>query len=156
MKRADYRKEMGDSKGMKPIQRSKFKGRRGPSLAKIKSGNKTIDNRSFAEIVKGVRPKKTSRTIVKVEEIGNGWLYASKIIRLKPQYSISELKEELKNRGLNEVLTRAGGGRDVVITFKTVEELKNKVCLWRVFSNGVNTSEGGRKVSILNKKEWCG
>ncbi|GMP41977.1 hypothetical protein CsSME_00011885 [Camellia sinensis var. sinensis] len=60
-------------------------------------------------------------------EKGSGWLYQSVIIRLKPNFSIYDLKEELKKKGVEGVLVRDGGGRDMVVTFKSVEYMKSKL-----------------------------
>ncbi|KAL7212847.1 hypothetical protein ACSBR2_015525 [Camellia fascicularis] len=46
------------------------------------------DGRSFAEVIKGVEPKHQPSTTIEVDEIGNGWLYESMIMRLKPPYSV--------------------------------------------------------------------
>ncbi|KAL7212078.1 hypothetical protein ACSBR2_014862 [Camellia fascicularis] len=89
-----------------------------------------VDKRSFTEVLKGdttIVAKKACMTI-KVNEDGHGWLYESAIIRLKAKYSTQNVKTALKENGLDQVMVRNRGGRDVVLTFKSQEELKANIC----------------------------
>ena len=63
-----------------------------------------------------------------MEEIGNGWLYENIILRLKPIFSVLAIKEELKRKEMTSVLVREGGGHDVVITFKSKEDMRSNRC----------------------------
>ena len=49
-------------------------------------------------------------TTIRVDELGNGWLYESMIMRLKVHYSIQQVKNELIQRGVKNVFVREGGG----------------------------------------------
>ncbi|KAL7211551.1 hypothetical protein ACSBR2_014418 [Camellia fascicularis] len=62
------------------------------------------DHRSYTEVVSDKTNQYRDSTIVKVDEVGNGWLDESVIIRLKTNRSAQELKEELKIKGVGEVL----------------------------------------------------
>ncbi|KAL7167047.1 hypothetical protein ACSBR2_037668 [Camellia fascicularis] len=64
---------------------------------------------------------------VKVEEIGNGWLYESLILRLKPKYVIINMKMELEVRRMKEVVVRKGEGQDLKLSFNSKEEMKLKM-----------------------------
>ncbi|KAL7180443.1 hypothetical protein ACSBR1_043612 [Camellia fascicularis] len=60
---------------------------------------------------------------MKADEIGNGWLYESVVVRLKENYANTNLKKEIEAIGVEDVLVRESGGRDVVFTFKSMEEM---------------------------------
>ncbi|KAL7198637.1 hypothetical protein ACSBR2_021022 [Camellia fascicularis] len=87
---------------------------------------KGIDGRSYVEVIQGAQPRGQTTTTIRVKEIGNGWLYESMIIRLKPNYSAVEVKEELKEQGMKNVIVR-GGRRDVVLSFNSREALKSTI-----------------------------
>lgn len=65
------------------------------------------------------------RTIHVVEE-GNGWLYESVVARLKPSFSMVNFKEEIARKGFGDVKVRMGGGKDMVLTFNSVKDMKVK------------------------------
>ncbi|KAL7253605.1 hypothetical protein ACSBR1_008025 [Camellia fascicularis] len=67
-----------------------------------------VGQRSFADVLQGVN----TNTSVKVTEEGNGWLYESAVIRLNTEHSIHSVREALKEKGLDHILVRKGGGRD--------------------------------------------
>ncbi|KAL7243621.1 hypothetical protein ACSBR1_015929 [Camellia fascicularis] len=87
--------------------------------------NHGTDGRSFAEVIKG-DPRSALTTTIKVEEIGNGWLYESMIMRLKPEHTSVQVKNELIKREEQNVLVREGGGRDVFLSFPSKEDLSGK------------------------------
>ncbi|GMP79593.1 hypothetical protein CsSME_00035079 [Camellia sinensis var. sinensis] len=109
--------------------------RRNPELMKPQFIRRTIETnrsrghnpfvcqRSFADVVQGVN----LNTSIKVTEEGNGWLYESAIIRLNTEHSIHSVREALKEKGLEHILVRHGGGRDVILTFNTQEELASNI-----------------------------
>ncbi|KAL7202233.1 hypothetical protein ACSBR1_033829 [Camellia fascicularis] len=66
-------------------------------------------------------------TAIKAEEIGNGWMYESVVVHLKDKYANVNLKKELEGIGMEDVLIRENEGRDVVLTFKTKEEIVLKI-----------------------------
>ncbi|KAL7230023.1 hypothetical protein ACSBR2_008549 [Camellia fascicularis] len=77
---------------------------------------------------KGSQPSGgTTNMTIKVNEVGHGWLYESVIIKLRSDYSTSSIKKALKENGLDQVEVRERGGRDVVLTFKSQEELKSNI-----------------------------
>ncbi|GMP36756.1 hypothetical protein CsSME_00008773 [Camellia sinensis var. sinensis] len=79
--------------------------------------------RSFADVVQGVN----TNTSIKVTEEGNGWLYESAIIRFNTEHSIHSVREALKEKGLEHILVRKGGGRDVILTFNNQEDLTSNI-----------------------------
>ncbi|KAL7194744.1 hypothetical protein ACSBR1_035056 [Camellia fascicularis] len=74
-------------------------------------------------------------TIVRVMEEGNGWLYESVIIRLTANFCVHDLKEELKKKGVEGVLVKDGGGRDVVVRFNSAEDMKSNLHLFYPWIN---------------------
>lgn len=88
-----------------------------------------IGHKSFAEVLQGATTMaavKASMTI-KANEGGHGWFYESVIIRLNSDFSINSIKSALKDNGLAQVVVRQGGGRDVILTFKSQEELQSNI-----------------------------
>ncbi|KAL7191445.1 hypothetical protein ACSBR2_023512 [Camellia fascicularis] len=61
---------------------------------------------------------------LKAEEIGNRWLYESVVVRLNESYN---LKKKIEAIGVEDVLVRESGGRDVVFTFRSKEEMALKL-----------------------------
>ena len=59
---------------------------------------------------------------VKVNEVGNGWLYRSAIAKISSTSSIVRIQDQLRNLGEVHVLVRHMGGDMVVLTFKDLEE----------------------------------
>ncbi|KAL7251903.1 hypothetical protein ACSBR1_013703 [Camellia fascicularis] len=97
------------------------------------SWNQRIDGRTFADVIKSTDSRCPPKTTIKVEEIGNGWLFENLIMRLKTEYSIQEVKNELKKRGMLSVLVREGSGRDAIISFNSREDLlkeKSQLEVW--------------------------
>lgn len=85
------------------------------------------DKRSYVEAVEGKMQKEIGSIYLKAEEVGNGWLFQSIIVRLKAQYADVNLKKELAAIGIEDIMVRDSGGRDVVITFKSKEERALKI-----------------------------
>ncbi|XP_028122359.1 uncharacterized protein LOC114319533 [Camellia sinensis] len=89
----------------------------------VRDGARGIkDRRSYAEAVEGKRTREIGNILLKAEEAGNGWLFESIIVRLKAQFADVSLKKELAAIGVEDIMVRESGGRDVVITFKSKEE----------------------------------
>ncbi|KAL7200136.1 hypothetical protein ACSBR2_022276 [Camellia fascicularis] len=86
--------------------------------------------RSFAEVLKGVTPTVAGKESlsIKANEDNLGWLYGSVIIRFNSEFSTINIGNVLKEKGLDHVMVRKGGGRDIVLTFKSQEELKSNIC----------------------------
>ncbi|KAL7238549.1 hypothetical protein ACSBR2_004608 [Camellia fascicularis] len=130
---AVYGKEKGDQMRWKQVQRRHLEIRRPSDITGPKRWNQGIDGRSYVEVIKGAQPGGQHTTTIKVEEIGNGWLYESMIMRLKPDHSAMEVQGKLKEQGMKDVRVRAGGGHDVVLSFNSVEALKSttsKLNVW--------------------------
>ncbi|KAL7200161.1 hypothetical protein ACSBR2_022294 [Camellia fascicularis] len=49
------------------------------------------------------------------------------MVRLKAKYANISLKKELESVGIEDILVRKSGGRDVVITFKSKEDMELKL-----------------------------
>ncbi|KAL7215492.1 hypothetical protein ACSBR1_027624 [Camellia fascicularis] len=81
------------------------------------------DGQTFAEVIKGAEPRSTPPITIKVDELGNGWLYESLIMRLKIDYSVLNVQNELIKRRVQNVLVRVGGGRDVIISFNSKDDM---------------------------------
>ncbi|THG11064.1 hypothetical protein TEA_023395 [Camellia sinensis var. sinensis] len=79
--------------------------------------------RSFVDVLQGVK----TNTSIKFTEEGNCWLYGSVIICFNTEYSILNVSETLKEKGLEHILVRKGGGRDGILTFNSQDELKSNI-----------------------------
>ncbi|GMP81069.1 hypothetical protein CsSME_00035910 [Camellia sinensis var. sinensis] len=86
-------------------------------------------HRSFTDILKGVPPLQAGKAIttIEVNEEGHGWLYDSAIIRFKAEYSAHIILKALKDKGLEQIIVRRGGGRDVILTFNSQKELHSHI-----------------------------
>ncbi|KAL7176991.1 hypothetical protein ACSBR2_030345 [Camellia fascicularis] len=88
----------------------------------------STDQRSYAEVVIGKCSVGKDIITLKAEEIGNGWLYKSVVVRLKDKYANVNLKKELEGIGMEDVMIIESGGRDVVLTFKSKKGMER--CVW--------------------------
>lgn len=91
-----------------------------------KNDEKRMEEGSFQEYRK---------LILKPE--GNGWLYRSVVAKLRSLISIDELKVQMAEMGVANILVRAMGGRFVILTCNNKEEMGNLLkvnCLQRWFS----------------------
>ncbi|GMP94285.1 hypothetical protein CsSME_00043794 [Camellia sinensis var. sinensis] len=152
VKKADYSKEYGTKQQAGPsMQPRKF-------AEKLNSSHVGYQGkRSFAEVVSGKASGPNSSCIVKAYEEGNGWLYESVIARLKLIYAAEDFKVEIVRRDLGEVQVRAGGGRDLVLTFQSQEIMKEKLMLIKSWLNDWCDSvlEWKRGLSITQeRKVW--
>ncbi|KAL7169865.1 hypothetical protein ACSBR2_034830 [Camellia fascicularis] len=68
-----------------------------------------------------------TRSLAKTFEEGNGWLYKTVVAKLKPSSSVVDFKKDIVRRGFGDVKVRMGGGRDLVLFFKSVEDMKDIV-----------------------------
>ncbi|KAL7243375.1 hypothetical protein ACSBR1_015718 [Camellia fascicularis] len=84
---------------------------------------------SYVDAVRGFN-RDIKRIPLKVEEIGNGWLFVSLVVKLRAFFSFADFKKECSNRGVKDVNVRdwGEGGRVAVLTFKLVEHMKE----WKV------------------------
>ncbi|GMP23016.1 hypothetical protein CsSME_00000781 [Camellia sinensis var. sinensis] len=130
VKMADYGKEYGSKhKAGSSTQPRKFAAE--PNRTHVGYQGK----RSFAEVVSGKAAGPNTSCIIKAYEEGNGWLYESVIARLKPLFIVEDFKKELERRDLEEVQVRAGGGRDLVLTFQSQKIMKDKLLLMKSWLN---------------------
>ncbi|XP_028070288.1 uncharacterized protein LOC114272780 [Camellia sinensis] len=83
--------------------------------------------KSYADVVSGRDFQSTSGRTIKVQKVGNGWLHESVVVRLKPIFSVEDFKEELQGRGHGDITVRVGGGRQLVLSFQSVEAMKEKL-----------------------------
>ncbi|KAL7163900.1 hypothetical protein ACSBR2_039921 [Camellia fascicularis] len=83
--------------------------------------------KTYEVAVKGIQDVGNDFVTVKAEEYGNGWLYDSVVVRLKVRYVNVYLKTELKGRGIDGFAVRKGGGRDMVLSFMSKEEMEAKM-----------------------------
>ncbi|KAL7167394.1 hypothetical protein ACSBR2_037956 [Camellia fascicularis] len=124
------RKQYKNNPKSNPTRRDPLdKGRDG--VAHIQRNGGEHISKSFADALRtgeDTIPGRT-RTTIKVNDDGHGWLYESILARLKNEYTLSSIKKALKDKGLDHTLVRQGGGRDVVLTFKSKEEMKTNFSL---------------------------
>ncbi|KAL7264041.1 hypothetical protein ACSBR1_002073 [Camellia fascicularis] len=106
----------------------KSQGVQRPQLRDSGKGmNQFVGQRSYVQVVKGENTGGVGAVTVNAEEVGNGWLYESLILRLKAKYASVNMEMELEARGMKEVVVRKGGGRDLILTFNSKEEMKSKM-----------------------------
>ncbi|KAL7214301.1 hypothetical protein ACSBR1_026670 [Camellia fascicularis] len=123
VKHAAFGKETREEKrltGSLCLQGRNQNGQRGEDRRWIEV---STDHRSYAEAVIGKTWGGRDSITVKADEIGNGWLYESVVVRLKENYANTNLKNEIEAIGVEDVLVRESGGRDMVFTFKSMEEM---------------------------------
>ncbi|KAL7166889.1 hypothetical protein ACSBR2_037537 [Camellia fascicularis] len=112
VKIAEYRKDNGENKWLKLAIRRTIERKNVTVNFMMKSWNQGINRRSFVEVLKGANSVNKHNITINVEEIGNGWLYESIILRLKLIFSVFAIKEELKRKemtGVNGVSTKKNG-----------------------------------------------
>ncbi|KAL7208371.1 hypothetical protein ACSBR1_030178 [Camellia fascicularis] len=118
VKHADYDKKDLEVKTRYPPQTKGFPygGRGEYSVWKSIAGVRT-----YAEVIKNSHGMESGIVSVQAEEVGNGWLYESVVVRLKVEYANVKIKYELQKKGMENVLVRDGGGRNMLLTFKSKE-----------------------------------
>ncbi|KAL7180476.1 hypothetical protein ACSBR1_043639 [Camellia fascicularis] len=97
-----------------------------PSPEVRRDRNHFTSKKSFADVGRG-SSKRGNGSIVKAEEYSNRWLYDSVVVRLKARYVNISLKIELKERGIDGFEVHKGGGKDVVLSFKSKEVMETKM-----------------------------
>ncbi|KAL7249538.1 hypothetical protein ACSBR1_011687 [Camellia fascicularis] len=99
-------------------------------------GNRVDERRKLKlqpDVIKSTDSRCPPKTTIRVEEISNGWLFESLIMKLKMEYFVQEVTNELKTRGMSSVLVREGGGRDAILSFNSREDLlkgKSQIEIW--------------------------
>ncbi|KAL7172447.1 hypothetical protein ACSBR2_032023 [Camellia fascicularis] len=96
-----------------------------PRALMMANGSKRMGNRSYAEVVKCEGNNKTD-VVIKAIEVGNGWLYQSIIVKLKAYCSFTEFRKEFWGRNLKNIQLRKGGDREAIVTFNSIDDMKNK------------------------------
>ncbi|XP_028059322.1 uncharacterized protein LOC114263027 [Camellia sinensis] len=124
VKHADYGKNDMEVKIRYPPQTKGFPhgGRGEGSVWKPAAGVRT-----YAEVIKNSHGMGSGIVSVQAEEVGNGWLYETVVVRLKVEYANVKIKYELQQRGMENVVVRDGGGRDVLLTFNSKECMKDSL-----------------------------
>ncbi|CAL5382247.1 unnamed protein product [Camellia sinensis] len=129
VKIVEYGKGIEDRQSQKPLPPRHSEPRKANALAPKQMWHQRTDGRSFTEVTKGVDPRCLSLTTIKVDELGNLWLYENMIMRLKVAYFVQQVKNELIKKWVNNVLVREGCGRDAIISFSSKEEIAVDVAL---------------------------
>ncbi|KAL7230469.1 hypothetical protein ACSBR2_008864 [Camellia fascicularis] len=70
------------------------------------------------------RVRDSEKVVIRAYEEGNGWLYESLVVKLSSFLTVEAFKAELHNRGMRDVIVRDNGGRIVVLTFNSVQQMK--------------------------------
>ncbi|KAL7214842.1 hypothetical protein ACSBR1_027091 [Camellia fascicularis] len=97
-------KEADFGKGKEVNQRSlKVPVRRWVSGSTSRVPNMVQKGKSYAQALSGKGLAHIASITLSAFEEGNGWLYDSAIVRLKPLHSAAEFKEELKLRGMRDI-----------------------------------------------------
>ncbi|GMP68414.1 hypothetical protein CsSME_00028041 [Camellia sinensis var. sinensis] len=124
VKPADFENEQG-AKPRLPYGKQERKA----EMSSYANATRENTKKSYAQVVgEGRRRVSTSLTVRAYEE-GNGWLYESIIARLRSQCSEEDFRKELTKREVGNIKVRAAGGRDLVISFQSVQEMKEKLII---------------------------
>ncbi|GMP52709.1 hypothetical protein CsSME_00018419 [Camellia sinensis var. sinensis] len=89
------------------------------TLARVDVGGRS----SYVEALKGGMNGSGTNIRIKVEEYATGWLQMSVVTKVKTHCSFADLKADCQLRGLKDIQIREGGGRNVLITFKSKEDM---------------------------------
>ncbi|KAL7171190.1 hypothetical protein ACSBR2_035935 [Camellia fascicularis] len=122
VKKADYQKNSG-SKEFQP----KTKVGAGNEVAGRKFAHMTDGlvrgalGKSYADVVKGGGE---DGLVVMGNEEGNGWLYESAIVKLKMGCDFLDFENIVHLIRSEDIVVRRGGGKDIVLRFKSVEDMK--------------------------------
>ncbi|KAL7201359.1 hypothetical protein ACSBR1_033122 [Camellia fascicularis] len=128
VKFAKYGNGSEERRKLNPIPTRQPKVSKTSTMANKRKWNQGTDGRSFAEVIKGTESRCTPKTTIKVEEVGNGWLYESLIMRLKMDYSVLSLCSKIGF--MTGVSTSLSG--DLVCTFNKKESIPQEFMKIRV------------------------
>lgn len=119
--------------------------------------NATLENtkKSYAQVVGEGRRRESTSLNVRAYEEGNGWLYESVIARLRPKCSEEDFRKELTKREVGNIKVTAAGGRDVVISFKSAQEMKEKLIIMSGWINEWCESVNEWKKGMVIAQERC-
>ncbi|KAI8531851.1 hypothetical protein RHMOL_Rhmol11G0167900 [Rhododendron molle] len=101
------------------------------------SGETNKGGRDGNETEKGLESRDQVCRRVSLKPAGNGWLYRSAVAKLHRLISINELKIHMARMGLDNIDIKALGGRSVILTCPSRDEMEKMVkecCLQRWFS----------------------
>ncbi|GMP76186.1 hypothetical protein CsSME_00032970 [Camellia sinensis var. sinensis] len=103
--------------------------KRSMDTTNIRGSGAFVGHRTFAEVLKGDASilDGNSNITLKVHEEGNGWLYDSVIVRFNAEFTTHSIMKALAEKGLEQVEVRKGGGRDILISFKSSNELQSNI-----------------------------
>ncbi|KAL7252455.1 hypothetical protein ACSBR1_007106 [Camellia fascicularis] len=103
--------------------------RKAPHINNFSGKAALVGHRSFAEVLKGDIPSTAEEESIEIQafEEGNGWLYDSAIIRFNTEYPTHIISKALKKKGWEQVVVRKGGGRDIILSFKSQAELHTNI-----------------------------
>ncbi|KAL7209634.1 hypothetical protein ACSBR1_031233 [Camellia fascicularis] len=93
---------------------------------------------SYAEALVRGGASKSEKVVIRAYEEGNGWLYESLVVKLSSFLAVEDFKAELYNRRMRDVIARDNGGRIVVLTFSSIQQMQ----------------EGKEQIGRWGKK-WC-
>ncbi|KAL7220137.1 hypothetical protein ACSBR2_013071 [Camellia fascicularis] len=83
VKTAEYGNGIEERRKLKPKSDRQPESSKPSAMAGNRNWNQGFDGRSFADVIKGTDSRCLPKTTIRVEEIGNGWLFESMIMRLK-------------------------------------------------------------------------
>ncbi|KAL7172767.1 hypothetical protein ACSBR2_032274 [Camellia fascicularis] len=127
VKKADYQK--GEWKVERAVNRGEAWMGRTSQKVLPQIGLKTQGRRSYAEVVQNDTIAEKKRIVVKVREVGNGWLYESLLVVLNSFTAFNEFKDEVEAR-MEGVRVRSGGGRLAVLTFSSKQQMNEaRACM---------------------------
>ncbi|CAL5417713.1 unnamed protein product [Camellia sinensis] len=105
--------------------------RRFSDMINFKGKDALVGHRSFAEVLKGdtsaVEGNTNTNITIKAKAEGNGWLYESAIVRFNNEQSTHNILKVLEEKGMEQIEVRKGGGRDVIISFKSTSDLQSNI-----------------------------
>ncbi|CAL5404544.1 unnamed protein product [Camellia sinensis] len=75
--------------------------------------------KSYAEALLSDVGRGTDRVVIKASQEGNGWSSESLVVQLCSFLAFEAFSEEMRRRGMKDVVAREGGGKLVLLTFPT-------------------------------------
>ncbi|CAL5380603.1 unnamed protein product [Camellia sinensis] len=116
-----------------------------------------VGHRSFAEVLKGENPVENgnSRITIQVNGEGNGWLYDNIIVRFNREYTTHSIFKALKEKELEQIEVREWGGRDIIISFNSTNELQSNIDKIKELFKGWSQSVMVWKPNLHLQQERC-
>ncbi|KAL7170882.1 hypothetical protein ACSBR2_035690 [Camellia fascicularis] len=131
--------------------------KRSMDTTNIRGSGAYVGHRSFAEVLKGDASvlDGNSNITLKVHEEGNGWLYDSVIVRFDAELTTHSIMKALAEKGLEQVEVRKGGGRDILLSFKSTNELQSNIGKIREWLKGWSQFVMVWKPNLHLQQERC-